>query len=132
MGSTFDLQQRLLLYAANIVRLVESLPNSRTGNHVGGQLLRSGTSPLSNHGEAQGAESVNDFIHKMSICLKEFRESLRWLQLIKIVPLATSMVLANELIVETDELIRIFFKSIQTAGKKRTLNAQRPTLNVES
>jgi four helix bundle protein len=131
MAKPFDLQQRLLLYAAKIIRLVESLPNTRAGNHMGGQLLRSGTSPLSNHGEAQAAESVNDFIHKMSICLKELRESLRWLQLIKIVPLVTSLAMTNELIEETDELIRIFVTSIQTAGKKRTSNVQRSTSNIE-
>ena len=54
----------------------------RAGNHVAGQLLRSGTSPLPNHGEAQAAESRQDFIHKLSICLKELRESRRWLLLI--------------------------------------------------
>jgi len=53
----FDLEERLLDYAANIIRLVEELPQTRAGNHIGGQLLRSGTSPLPNHGEAQAAES---------------------------------------------------------------------------
>src|SRR5262245_60599594 len=83
----YELEERLLDYAARIVRLVEMLPNSRSGSHIGGQLLRSGTSPLSNHGEAQAAESPDDFIHKLRVCLKELRESLRWIKLIQRVPL---------------------------------------------
>jgi four helix bundle protein len=118
MTRAFDLQQRLLQYAVNIIRLVESLPNTRAANHVGGQLLRCGTSPLPNHGEAQAAESVEDFVHKMSVCLKELRESLRWLLLTKLVPLVTTPVLVIELIAETDELIRIFHSSIQTARRR--------------
>ena len=53
----YDLEERLLEYAARVIRLVEKLPGSRAGNHVAAQLLRSGTSPLPNHGEAQAAES---------------------------------------------------------------------------
>src|SRR5947199_8086298 len=87
MSEKYDLEERLLEYAARIIRLVEKLPNTRAGNHVAGQLLRSGTSPLPNHGEAQAAESANDFVHKFKICLKELRESYRWLLLIQRVPL---------------------------------------------
>src|SRR6266849_9332366 len=82
-GKNYDLEERLLDYAADIIRLTERLPNTRAGAHVGGQLLRSGTSPLSNHGEAQAAESVDDFIHKLSVCLKELKESRRRLRLVK-------------------------------------------------
>src|SRR5690348_14180156 len=70
----YDLEERLLEYACRIVRLVGRLPRTRAGNHVAKQLLRSGTSPLPNHGEAQAAESTNDFVHKLKICLKELRE----------------------------------------------------------
>ena len=77
MNGDYDLEKRLLEYSARIIRLVERLPNTRAGNHVAGQLLRSGTSPLPNHGEAQAAESANDFVHKLKICLKELRESYR-------------------------------------------------------
>ncbi len=111
----FDLDQRLLDYAAEIVRIVERLPNTRAGNHVAGQLLRSGTSPLPNHGEAEGAESRNDFIHKMSVCYKELREARRWLQLIQRVPLVPDPAEINTLLNETDELVRIFASSIRTA-----------------
>jgi four helix bundle protein len=118
MGPKYDLEERLLEYAADIIRLVEKLPNTRTGNHVAGQLLRCGTSALPNHGEAQAAESANDFIHKLRICLKELRESWRWLRLIQRVPLLSSEPLLTELLKETDELVRIFVSSIRTARKR--------------
>ncbi|MBW2633791.1 MAG: four helix bundle protein, partial [Deltaproteobacteria bacterium] len=73
-----NLEERLLEYAASILKIVEQLPNTKAGNHVSGQLLRSGTSPYPNHGEAQSAESPKDFIHKLRICLKELRETQRW------------------------------------------------------
>ncbi len=66
----YDLEERLLNYAARIIRFVETLPKTRAGNHVGGQLLRSGTSPLLNHGEAQAAESSKDFVHKIENMFK--------------------------------------------------------------
>jgi hypothetical protein len=53
----FDLEDQLFDYAAAIVRLVEEFPKTRAGNHVAAQLLRSGTFPLPNHGEAESAES---------------------------------------------------------------------------
>ncbi len=113
----FDLEERLLDFAALIIRLVESLPKTRAGNHIAGQLLRSGTSPLPNHGEAEAAESPGDFIHKLRICLKELRETLRWLRLIERIPMS-----ADELpdaMKESDELIRIFVASIRTAMRNR-------------
>ncbi|MGA2281615.1 MAG: four helix bundle protein [Verrucomicrobiota bacterium] len=119
METKYNLEERLLEYAANIIHLVEKLPDSRVGNHVAGQLLRCGTSALPNHGEAQAAESANDFIHKLSICLKELRESLRWLRLIRRVPLVKSETLLEGLLDETDELIRIFVSSIRTAQKRK-------------
>lgn len=66
----YDLEERLLLFSVRIIKLTETLPNTRAGSHVAGQLLRSGTSPYPNHGEAQGAESVKDFVHKLRIGLK--------------------------------------------------------------
>ena len=129
MNERYDLEERLLEYAARIVRLVELLPNSRAGNHVAGQLLRAGTSPLPNHGEAQAAESRNDFVHKLKICHKELRESRRWLRLIQRVPLLQPA-LVEPLLQETEELIRIFHTSIRTANKGRE-GSPRSRFNVE-
>src|SRR5204862_5295924 len=115
----WDLEDRLLDFSARIIRLVESLPRNRSGNHLGGQLLRSGTSPLLNHGEAEAAESRADFIHKLRVSLKELRETLRCLRLIQRVPLLKPAKF-DPLIKEADELIRIFVISIRTAQRRET------------
>jgi len=119
MEKKYDLEERLLDYAAAIIRLAEGLPKTRAGNHVAGQLLRAGTSPLPNHGEAQAAESAKDFIHKFRICLKELREAHRWLRLIIRIPLIAPASVVHPIRDETDELIRIFVKSIRTAEKRK-------------
>ena len=112
---SFNLEERLLEFAARIIRLADALPNTQTGKHVAGQILRSGTSPMAQHGEAQGAESRKDFLHKMKIALKELRETSRWLKLITRVSLIEKTELLDPLIKETDELTRIFVTSIRTA-----------------
>ena len=123
-GAPYDLEERLLEYSARIIRLADSLKDSRAANHVGGQLLRSGTSPLPNHGEAQAAESLNDFIHKLKICLKELRESHRWLRLIKRVPLVEKPAKVDPLIDETDQLIRIFVSSLRKVAQRQTTSSR--------
>src|ERR1035437_519100 len=82
-GRKYDLEERLREFASAVINLSEKLPNSRAGNHIAGQILRSGTSPYPNHGEAESAESRDDFIHKLKICLKELRETRRWARLIQ-------------------------------------------------
>ncbi len=111
----YDLEERLLDYSAAIIRLTEKMMKTRAGNHIGGQILRAGTSPLFNHGEAQAAESPKDFIHKLRVCLKELRETQRGLRLITRVPLIEEHTDIEPLLTETDELIRIFVSSIRTA-----------------
>ena len=64
----FDLEDRLIDFAIRIIQVAESLPKTKAGNHIAGQLIRSGTSPAPNYGEAQSAESRSDF-HKMKIAL---------------------------------------------------------------
>ena len=115
----YDLEERLLEFSVRIIKIVEQLPNTRTGNHVAGQMLKSGTSPYPNHGEAQAAESPKDFVHKLRISLKELRETQRWLKLIQKVPLIKKPELLNDLLDETEELIKIFVTSIKTAEKKK-------------
>src|ERR1041385_4073887 len=68
-GRRFDLEDRLLEFSARIIELVDSLKATRSANHIGGQLLRSGTSPYLHHGEVESAESRADFIHKLKVCL---------------------------------------------------------------
>jgi len=111
----YDLEERLLEFASAIIDLSEKLPNSRAGNHIAGQILRSGTSPYAVHGEAESAESRDDFIHKIKMCLKELRETRRWARLIR----RKRWVLDDPTLIfvlgESEELIRIFMSSVRTA-----------------
>ena len=115
MPKDYDLEDRLIEFAVKIIELAESLPNTRAGRHISGQILRSGTSPAPNYGEAQAAESRSDFIHKMKVCLKELRETKVWLKMIVKANLNKSDI--RDLMEENDELISIFFTSINTAKK---------------
>jgi four helix bundle protein len=115
----FDLEDRLIDFAVRIIRIAESLPQSRVGIHVAGQLMRSGTSSAPNYGEAQSAESRSDFIHKMKICLKELRETRVWLLMIVRAKLINPASKIEALLDETDQLISIFVTSIKTAQQKQ-------------
>ncbi len=86
---------------------------------MGGQLLRSSTSPSLNYGEAKSAESKNDFLHKMKVCLKELRESYNNLRIMQRAKIYKSEEKVKELITECNELISIFVKSINTASKSK-------------
>lgn len=114
----FDLEDRFVSYTCRMIDVVESLPDTRAGNYLAGQLIRSGHSPTLNYGEAQGAESRSDFIHKMGIVLKELKECRSGL---KIIQMREMIKPDNELAAafkETEELIAITAKSISTARKK--------------
>jgi four helix bundle protein len=113
----FDLEDRLIEFSVLIIRITENLNNTRAGNHIAGQLVRSGTAPALIYGEAQSAESRNDFIHKLKILLKELRETLVALKIIKRVPLNKTIELVDKSMIECVELISIFVKSIETARK---------------
>ena len=113
----FNLEDRLVEFAVRAINAVESLPDTRAGNHIAGQLVRSGTSPAPNYGEAQSAESRKDFIHKMKVCLKELRETLIWLKIIVRKQLCSADRLGS-ILQECNELIAIFVSSVQTAEKK--------------
>ncbi len=115
----FDLQDRLIDFAVRIIRLSEALPETRAGKHVASQMLRSGTSPAPNYGEAQSAESKADFVHTLKVAHKELRETGIWLKIIAKAELINPAVLLAELLKETDELIAILFTSIETAKKRK-------------
>jgi four helix bundle protein len=110
----FDLEDRLVEFSVAVIDIVEALPPTRAGNHLAGQLVRSGTAPALNYAEAQAAESMNDFIHKMKISLKELRETYVCLKIINrktLVRLET----CSSVLDEVNQLISIFVKSIATA-----------------
>jgi four helix bundle protein len=114
----YDLEGRMIDFAVRIIEVGRSLPKTKVGNHIAGQLVRCGTSPASNYGEAQGAESRSDFIHKMKVCLKELRETRVWLVMIVRAGLIKPASKLDSLIDENNQLISIFVKSIQTARDK--------------
>src|SRR5213593_1162081 len=78
-----ELEERLINFAVRIIKLSANLPNTPAGKHIAGQILRSGTSPAPNYGEARGAESHADFLHKLGIVLKELNETFIWLRIIE-------------------------------------------------
>ena len=113
----FDLEERLIDHAVKIIQVTESLPKSMTGKHIAGQLVRSGTSPAANYGEAQSAESRADFIHKMKMALKELRESRVWMLMVVKANIVKQPTKLDPIIEENNQLISIFVKSISTAQK---------------
>ena len=122
-GRDFDLEDRLIDFAVRVIRVAESLPKSKVGIHIAGQLIRSGTSPAPNYGEAQSAESRLDFIHKMKICLKELRETRTWLRMIVRASLIKPESKIEPLLDENDQLISIFVTSIRTARQNQKKNS---------
>ncbi|HEY2973849.1 MAG TPA: four helix bundle protein [Pyrinomonadaceae bacterium] len=111
-----ELQERLIDFAVRIVILSANLPKTPAGKHIAGQILRSGTSPAPNYGEARGAESHADFIHKLAIVLKELNETSIWLKIIERSQLLRRE-LIRDIIGENSELCRIFTSSLKTARR---------------
>ena len=124
MSRKFDLRERLIQFAVMIIQLVKTLPTDYTGRHFGNQLLRSGTSHAFHYGEALGAESQADFIHKMSICLKELKESEVNLEIIYRAKLTEGAIL-QEVREECDELVAIFVTSVGTAKRNKSRHNKR-------
>jgi len=113
----FDLEDRLINFAVLILNISESLPESKGSTHLAGQLMRSGTAPALQYGEAQSAESRRDFIHKMKIALKELRETLICLKILERKNYLKSKDFLAKALNENIELISIFVKSIHTATR---------------
>jgi four helix bundle protein len=114
--SPHELSERLLDFGARVCKVVDALPDTRAGRHVGNQLVRCGTSPAPNYEEACAAESRADFTHKMSLCLKELRESRMWLRFIIKAELLPAQRI-EPLWKEADELCNIFGQSVVTSKK---------------
>jgi four helix bundle protein len=115
-----ELSERLWDFAARVGQIVDALPDTRLGRHVAGQLVRCGTSAAPNYDESGAAESRDDFVHKLSIALKELRETRGWLKFIVKAELLAKAKMAV-LIDEAGQLCRIIGKSVLTAkiGKPR-------------
>ncbi len=118
MAKGDDIQDRLINFAVEIIKLSSALPKTKAGNHIARQLLRCGTSPAPNYGEARGAESMKDFIHKLGIVLKELNESGIWLEMIKRSAMLRLEVI-QPLMQECTELSKIIASSIRTASANK-------------
>jgi four helix bundle protein len=117
-----ELSDRLWKFAARIGKVVDALPNTRLGRHVAGQLVRCGTAPGPNYDEGCAAESRADFAHKLSIVLKELKETRGWLKFNVIAELLPE-IRVTPLLDEAEQLIRIVARSIVTAkGKSRRVS----------
>jgi four helix bundle protein len=115
-GTRYDLEDRLINFAVQICSLTDRFPATPVAKHVSTQLTRSGTSPFANYGEAQAAESRQDFVHKLKVCLKELRETQAWLKFVERLRLCPENIEATRR--ECDELVAIFTASVRTAGGK--------------
>ncbi len=118
MAKGDDIQERLINFAVQIIKLSSKLPKTPAGKHVAGQILRSGTSPAPNYGEARSAESSNDFIHKLKVALKELNETKVWLQIIRQSKMI-SVDECTEIQNACDELCRIISASVRTALRRK-------------
>ncbi len=112
-----QLSLRLWQFAARVCKVVDALPDTRVGRHVAGQLVRSGTSSPPNYDEGCAAESRDDFVHKLSIALKELKETRGWLRFIPLAGLLHEQKV-GDLQAECEELVKILGKSISTAKTK--------------
>ena len=113
----FDLEERLIDFCVLIAEIVPELPNTTIGKHLADYLTRSALSSAFNYAESQAAESRRDFVHKLKVVLKELREVFMALKISHRLGLSGSKTKVSGAIQETDELIAIFFKSIDTAQK---------------
>ncbi len=117
MAKGDDIQERLVDFAVRLIQLSDNLPKTRAGNHIAGQVLRSGTAPAAHYAEARSAESAKDFQHKLKICLKELNESRVWLRVV-IKSQMFSNAKIDPLYQECDELCRIVNASIKTSRQR--------------
>jgi four helix bundle protein len=117
----YDLEDGLIEFTCRMIEVVEALPNTRSGSYIAGQLIRSCHSPTFNYSEAQAAESINDFIHKLGLVLKELKECRTALKIIRKKEMITPVSKLDGIYMETEELIAIIAKSVKTAKKNRSL-----------
>ena len=123
MAKGEEIQDRLTDFAVKIMELCDGLPKTFAGRHIGEQLFRAGTAGAANYAEVRGAESKNDFIHKLGIVRKELNECLVWLRLLEKRGMAQAGTV-RAACSECDELCRIICASRKTAETNLRQNKQ--------
>src|SRR6478736_2532488 len=116
----YNLEDRLITFACLCLDICELLPDTRAGQNLEYQLSKSSTACALIYGEAQAAESPNDFLHKMKLVLKEVRETRINLRIIQQKPLIQNLKIDLALN-EANQLMAIFLKSIETAKNNHEL-----------
>ena len=117
-----QLEERLIDFAARIINLASRLPKTFQARHIAHQILRSGTAGAPHYAEARGAESRQDFIHKMRIVGKELNETAVWLRIIsKSSLLPTDFII--DILAENTELARIVSASVKTARTRSAVSS---------
>ncbi len=112
-----ELEKRLIAFSVDIIDLSKLLEYNVAARNLSFQIVKSSTSSALNYGEAQSAESRKDFVHKISIVVKELKETQINLEIIKRAHLSKAYNKQEKLMRECQELIAIFTKTIQTAKK---------------
>lgn len=102
-----------------VLKLTKSINDSYFNNYLINQLLRSSASAALNYGEAQSAESRKDFIHKLSIVLKELRESHVNLKIFSEAQIIKDERKMTQALDGSNQLASIFYTTIQTAKKNQ-------------
>jgi four helix bundle protein len=112
-----ELENRLIKFSVSIIGMTKGLENCFESQHLSKQIIRSGTASALLYGEAQGAPTKKDFIHKISLVLRELRETVINLQIIQQSHLMSNQDLMINILDENNQLIAIFTKTLQTALK---------------
>jgi four helix bundle protein len=112
-----DLENRLVDFSSGVIKLAKNLKDEKSAKILADQLIRSGTSSALNYGEAQNAQSKRDFVSKVSIVLKELRETHINLKIIKQTELYLDAKQIIDLLKENDELLAIFTATLNTSKK---------------
>ena len=125
-----EFSERLWDFAVNVAQVVESIPDTRVGRHVAGQLIRCGTSSAPNYDEGCDAESRKDFAHKLAIAMKEMRETSGWLRFlvkVKLVPREE----IDSLIDESMQLRNMLGSSLKTVRRRSDFGESDPPSNEQ-
>ena len=113
-----DLENRLIKFSVKSYQMTEKLIKTDYSTILSRQLMRSTSSAALNYGEAQGAETTRDFIHKIGLVIKELRESRVNLIMIKESQICQNSMDLENMLKENDELIAIFFSTLKSARLK--------------
>ncbi len=116
MSKASHQENRLINFSVDVFTQTKNIANTPDYRSLADQVRRSAISPALNYGEAQSAESTNDFIHKLGIVVKELRETHNVLRILAKLGCISP---ENGVLSECNDLIAIFVESVKTAQRNR-------------